>query len=143
MTDLSKAGDTLGYGAFVPPKETGAFLHNQRIGLVEVSKPVPLTRELLFMTLLSPRYRAEVLGSATGSTVRHTSPTRILAHKTAVAPMAIQERASSTLAALRQRAESGMSESRTLAALRDKLLPKLVSGELPLRAAERAVETLT
>src|SRR5450755_3244180 len=34
MTDLSKAGDTLGLPARVP--DGGVYLHNQRIGLVEV-----------------------------------------------------------------------------------------------------------
>jgi type I restriction enzyme S subunit len=34
-------------------------------------------------------------------------------------------------------------ESRTLAALRDTLLPKLVSGELRIRDAERFVEAAT
>ena len=36
------------------------------------------------------------------------------------------------------RARDAMEESRTLAALRDTLLPKLLSGELPVRSAEQA-----
>lgn len=35
MTDLSKQGDTLGYSALVP-KTNRVYLHNQRIGLVDV-----------------------------------------------------------------------------------------------------------
>ena len=34
MTDLSKAGDTLGYPAFVPDSDVLRYHHNQRIGLV-------------------------------------------------------------------------------------------------------------
>lgn len=38
MTDLSKQGDTLGYSALVP-KTNRVYLHNQRIGLVDVYNP--------------------------------------------------------------------------------------------------------
>lgn len=41
---------------------------------------------------------------------------------------------------LRQRAHSAEVESRTLAALRDELLPKLLSGEIRARDAEKVVE---
>ena len=37
---------------------------------------------------------------------------------------------------------NNQSESRTLATLRDTLLPKLLSGEIRLRDAERAVEAV-
>jgi type I restriction enzyme, S subunit len=37
------------------------------------------------------------------------------------------------------RAEANKAESRTLAALRDALLPKLMSGELRVRDAERGL----
>jgi type I restriction enzyme S subunit len=41
---------------------------------------------------------------------------------------------------LRRRAHSAEVESRTLAALRDELLPKLLSGEIRARDAEKVVE---
>jgi type I restriction enzyme S subunit len=40
---------------------------------------------------------------------------------------------------LRERTSNNVEESATLAALRDLLLPKLLSGELRVRDAERAV----
>jgi type I restriction enzyme S subunit len=42
--------------------------------------------------------------------------------------------------AVRKRHEEMVEESSTLAALRDTLLPKLISGELRVKDAERAVE---
>ena len=42
----------------------------------------------------------------------------------------------------RQRCEELLLESRTLASLRDLLLPKLISGEIRLRDAEKAVEAV-
>src|SRR5258708_20543529 len=39
MTDLSKYGDTLGYSARVPGNAEVTFLHNQRVGRVELLRP--------------------------------------------------------------------------------------------------------
>jgi type I restriction enzyme S subunit len=79
MTDLSKATDTLGFPAWVPspPSDGGRFLHNQRLGKVSVKPGAPLEREFLYYLLCCQEYRNEVVASATGSTVKHTSPNRI------------------------------------------------------------------
>ncbi|MGE0598663.1 MAG: type I restriction endonuclease subunit S [Dehalococcoidia bacterium] len=44
---------------------------------------------------------------------------------------------------LRQQMDANGAESRTLADLRDTLLPKLMSGEVRVRDVERAVEGVT
>ncbi|NLU84076.1 hypothetical protein HCA44_14975 [Rhodococcus sp. HNM0569] len=75
MTDLSKAGDTLGSPALVPADRT--YLHNQRIGRVEIEAPRVVAREFLNYALRSSSYHAYIVGTASGSTVRHTSPTKI------------------------------------------------------------------
>jgi type I restriction enzyme S subunit len=76
MTDLSKAGDTLGYPAIVP--DDRIYLHNQRVGRVVITRPDLADKSYIHWVLRTRDYRAHVLGSATGSTVRHTSPTRLL-----------------------------------------------------------------
>jgi type I restriction enzyme S subunit len=75
MTDLSKAGDTLGYPAIVPVGPE--YLHNQRIGLVSVKDPGAIDKLFLYYFLRTGSYRSHILAGATGSTVRHTSPGRI------------------------------------------------------------------
>lgn len=75
MTDLSKGGDTLGLPAKIPP--LGTYLHNQRIGLIEVTDAQRIDARFLHYFLRSDGYRAHILGTASGSTVRHTSPARI------------------------------------------------------------------
>jgi len=79
MTDLSKQGDTLGYGALVPNDKTKKYLHNQRLGKVEILKTDIIDKAYLHWLLRSPLYRNEVLASYTGSAVKHTSPTKICA----------------------------------------------------------------
>jgi type I restriction enzyme S subunit len=75
MTDLIQSAPILG-GAIVVP-EDDRFLHNQRLGLVEFLCDSPMDKGFLYYLLNSPDYRAQVRGSATGATVRHTAPKRI------------------------------------------------------------------
>jgi type I restriction enzyme S subunit len=75
MTDLIQAAPILG-GALVVP-EDDRFLHNQRLGLVEYLQDSPIDKGFLYYLLNSSPYRAQVKGSATGATVRHTAPKRI------------------------------------------------------------------
>lgn len=76
MTDLSKDGDTLGYGAIVPDSPTRIYLHNQRIGLISIIKD-DICKDYVYWFLRTTKYHQQVLASSTGSTVKHTSPSRI------------------------------------------------------------------
>ncbi len=80
MTDLSKQADTLGYSAKVPNDDSKVFLHNQRIGLVEF-KNNSFNPEFIYWLMRAEHYQKFVAGSATGATVKHTSPTKIRAFK--------------------------------------------------------------
>lgn len=75
MTDLVGTAPVLG-GAFVIP-EDDRYLHNQRLGLVTVTDDSRLDKCFLYWLLNSNDYRAQVRGSASGATVRHTSPGRV------------------------------------------------------------------
>ena len=80
MTDLSKAGDTLGYSAIVPSIEGKILLHNQRIGKV-TSKGDELDIGFCHYLLRGRLYRQHILATCTGSTVKHTSPKKILEYE--------------------------------------------------------------
>ncbi|MBL7043909.1 MAG: restriction endonuclease subunit S [Pirellulaceae bacterium] len=140
MTDLSKMGDTLGYPAIVPRTREVRFLHNQRLGKVELKANAGIGTAFLYQTFCLPAYRHHVLGSASGSTVKHTSPDRIKAFEVPVPDEEVAtvfERATSSL---QGRLVANVNESETLAALRDTLLPRLLSGEIRVADAERTVE---
>lgn len=78
MTDLSKQSDTLGFPAFVPGRQDGrCYLHNQRLGKIQIKDARTIDKRYLHYLLCTPGYRHEVLASATGTTVKHTSPERI------------------------------------------------------------------
>jgi len=75
MTDLSKNGDTLGNTALIPIVNFKTLLHNQRVGKFEL-KDLKHIFYLFFLTNQKD-YKHFILGTATGTTVRHTSPDRI------------------------------------------------------------------
>lgn len=76
MTDLSKEGDTLGYSAKIPPHKGIKYLHNQRLGLIELID-IDFNMDFLYWLLRTREYQQFIVSSATGTTVKHTSPTRI------------------------------------------------------------------
>ena len=117
MTDLSKQADTLGYPAIVPKPRGPRFLHNQRLGKVLIKRGAELDRGFLFYLLRTVEYRNEVLASATGTTVKHTSPGRILAHKVSIPPLAEQKAIAAELGALDDKIELNWRMNATLEAM--------------------------
>ena len=75
MTDLTPDCNLLGKPAFIENEEK--VLHNQRIGKISIQSE-SWDSKFLYYTLLSPVYLSVIKNAATGSTVRHTSPTTIL-----------------------------------------------------------------
>jgi type I restriction enzyme S subunit len=76
MTDLSKEGDTLGYSAKIPKHNEIRYLHNQRIGRLQFINN-EFSKDYIYWILRSRDYQKFIINSATGSTVKHTSPSRI------------------------------------------------------------------
>lgn len=99
MTDLSKQGDTLGLPARIPDDGI-AYLHNQRIGLVEVTDSGRIDGDFLNYFLRTTAYRTHILGTASGSTVKHTSPGRIEAFVATVPSVGEQRSIAEVLDAL-------------------------------------------
>jgi type I restriction enzyme, S subunit len=99
MTDLSKAADTLGFSARVPYFTNKKLLHNQRIGLVEL-KNQNVDLDFIYWLMRKETYQRYVAGSATGATVKHTSPSKICSYKfKAPKEIATQRRIASILSA--------------------------------------------
>lgn len=129
MTDLSKEADTLGFGALVPQSSERVYLHNQRIGLVE-----PLNDELpisfLYWYMRSYEYHMKIVGSASGSTVKHTSPGRILEQLIPIPKKEDLLKYGAVLDEIDDIVSRNNAENIYLQSLREVLLPKLMSGEI-------------
>ncbi len=114
MTDLSKAGDTLGYPALVPRMLGRRYLHNQRIGLVEIKEGAEADKRFLFYRLRASDYRHHILATASGSTVRHTSPGRIREFETTLPAITEQRAIARVLGALDDKIEQNRRTARAL-----------------------------
>ena len=139
MTDLSKEGDTLGFSALVPTIPGKILLHNQRIGKVNYKTDLPL-KFFLYWLLRTDEYRRFVLGSATGTTVRHTSPIRILEYPCLLPKVELLVEFEKIAMEFYQKELSNELENHHLTKTRDTLLPKLMSGEMDVMQVQKDYE---
>lgn len=65
----------LGSAARIPAE--GKYLHNQRLGLVQIVHPELLDKRFLYWVFNSSPVRAQIRATATGAKVKHTAPERI------------------------------------------------------------------
>lgn len=134
MTDLSKATDTLGFAARVPKTPNTIYLHNQRTGLVTVRDMTAVRPEWLHYLMRSQPYRSWVVGSASGTTVKHTSPSRIGAYTFGLPPVGEQLQVAATLDAIEFRIDLLRQTNTTLEAIAQALFKSWFVDFDPVRA---------
>jgi type I restriction enzyme, S subunit len=78
--------------------------------------------------------------SSTGTKMPRTSWQDMARYPIVIPPRAVAQVFTRRIRPVIARIVAGIHESRSLAALRDALLPELISGELRLREAERLIE---
>lgn len=76
MTDLTKEMAILGKTAMLDHPDT--VLLNQRIGKVSVNRGIEMHLGFLTMLMNSDAFRKKIQATATGTTVRHSSPTKLM-----------------------------------------------------------------
>ncbi len=146
-------GDTL-VARITPCLENGKtayvdFLQEGQIGWGSteyiVLRPIsPLPPEFGYCLSRSAEFREFAIQRMTGSSGRQRVPAESLALYKLAAPAAeVTAQFGRMVRPLIARASAATRESRTLAALRDALLPKLISGELRLRNPERFLEDVS
>lgn len=63
------------------------YLHNQRLGLVELLRPDLIAKEYVYHLFNAPHVRKEVSETASGTKVKHTSPGKLCAIVVALPPI--------------------------------------------------------
>ena len=143
-------GDTL-VARITPCLENGKvafvdFLKDGQIGwgsteYIVLRPKQPLPAEFAYCLARSVEFREFAAQSMTGSSGRQRVPAQSLDHfRLAVCPKSISDAFGRAVRPIFARASEAAAETRTVAALRDNLLPKLISGELRLKDGERFVE---
>ena len=92
-----QAEGLLGSSALIPG--AGKFLHNQRLGLIAEERRDRIDIGFLYYLFNTRNVRAQIRGAATGTKVRHTSPTRIGAVKVTIPNVPTQRKIASILSA--------------------------------------------
>jgi type I restriction enzyme S subunit len=134
MTDLSKAADSLGYSAVVPEIEGTTWLHNQRVGLISIKTGAPVSFGFLHYLMRSSDYRHWVVSTATGSTVKHTSPSRICEYEFLLPPIENQIWISEILGAIDDRINQLGEINKTLESIAQALFKSWFVDFDPVRA---------
>lgn len=120
MTDLSKETDALGYSAKVPSDNKYKFLHNQRVGLVEfISNSIE--RDFIYWLMRTYDYHWFIVGSASGTSIMHTSPSRIGEYTFNCPPLPEQKAIARVLSSLDDKIDLLHRQNKTLEAMAETL----------------------
>lgn len=112
LTDLTQSCDILGAPAVIKDSKF-KYLHNQRLGLVEINSDL-LDKNYLFYYFNSHSYRETIKNSKTGSTVSHTAPERIYNCVIYLPPLPEQRAIASILSNLDDKIENNLAMNKTL-----------------------------
>jgi len=143
-------GDTL-VARITPCLENGKtafvdFLSDSEVGwgsteFIVLRPKKPLPPEYGYCLARDEDFRSHAIQNMTGSSGRQRVPTNCFAqYSVAVAPEPIAQRFGEAVRPLFKRTKANSEESSMLAAIRDALLPKLISGEIRVKEAEKFAE---
>ena len=107
-----QAEGLLGSSAIIP--RSGLYLHNQRLGLVQVRDDSKTDKRFLYYLFNSKPVRQQIRGSSSGTKIRHTAPSRIADVKISVPPLPVQRRIAGILAAYDHLIENNLRRIRIL-----------------------------
>lgn len=92
-----QAEGLLGSSAIIP--RSGMYLHNQRLGLVQIRDLTQADQNFIYYLFNSKTVRQQIRGSASGTKIRHTSPSRIAEVKVRIPTQPVQRRIAGILSA--------------------------------------------
>lgn len=138
LKGATKDGSMVGSVARVPPSVEIGRLTQDTVKLEFRDRPA-IAAPYIYWALRTPEYRDYCAGRATGSAQVGLSRHDFLSYPVNRPPDELLERFAAAEGLLAARAHVCSAEAKTLAELRDLLLPKLLSGGLRVRDAEKVV----
>lgn len=129
----------IGFPAIVPRSfQRGLFSHH--LYRVRIRDDSPITRHWIYRALMTPRVRDQIVGCANGSTVNMLKPAGLQIPCFVLPPGPLCEKFEGLAVSLHDQIETNVALADSLAAIRNTLLPHLISGKLRLPQAEAAEE---
>jgi len=140
-TDVTQAAEVIGTPALV--------LSDGRITTLVASldlsilrpKVGDLSQHFFYLLFLTADFQAHVYAHTNGTTVLHLAKNGVPSYRFARPPEHLARKFTETVRPLFARIAANAIQSRTLAQLRDTLLPKLLSGEIRINYAEKFLAT--
>ena len=139
MTDLTKEMAILGNAIIL--KSPSTVLHNQRIGKVTILDENTLSPEYLCFVMNSDQVNGHIKDTATGTTVRHTSPTKILEPLIPIPPIEEQEMIMMVVQALEDRLTVAESKLASTERIKKALMQDLLTGKVRVQVEEHEAES--
>jgi type I restriction enzyme S subunit len=130
----------IGHAAIVPACFGPTGLYSHHIYRVRCKPSSPLTPNYVVSLLNDPRWHYWISGFSNGTTINMLPLDALQMPLLVVPPPALAQVFDQLAMSTHERREANLQQSRTLATLRDTLLPKLLSGEVRVPEAEGMVE---
>ncbi len=140
FTDVTQAAEVIGRPARVRADgRYSTLVASLDVGIVRPTAP-ELPPEYLYYCFLEPSFTDHTYAHANGSTVLHLAAGAVEKYEGIWPDPRVASAFVEIVSPLLKRQDANWTECDTLARLRDTLLPKLLSGELHVRDADRIVE---
>lgn len=136
-TDITQKREVIGSPAIVPDYPAKEYLFTHHTYALRVKDNSPALKNYLYFTLLQEEFRERAEGFATGTTVLALPRDAVLDYEISTPPPELLQMFYEQVHTMLQKVQSNIKESRTLASLRDSLLPKLMRGEVRVKDVEK------
>ncbi len=133
-TDVTQAGDVIGRSALVRRSPMYQTLVASLDCLILRPRPYTVTQVFLYLLGRSEQFAAYMYNHTTGTTVLHLAPNAVLGYLIALPSVPLVRAFTDLVIQMMRKIEMAELECENLAALRDALLPRLVSGEVRVRS---------
>jgi type I restriction enzyme S subunit len=133
----------IGYAAIVPSFDDEQSIYSHHLYRVRPRASSPLTNDYLGQLLNSNRMHDEVSGYANGTTVNMLPADALSRPLVVIPPQQLLDEFDRFARLVRESSRVRRAETASLEALRDTLLPKLISGELRMSDAEGAASHIS
>ncbi len=139
-TDLTQAAEVLGRAARVQAHPQFPTLVASLDLVIVRSVGYAASSEFLYSMFSRSEFQEHAYSYANGTTVLHLSIKALPEYQCVLPPSEVVDDFTRLVRPLYQCIDSNESQSQSLAAIRDTLLPKLLSGEIRIKEAEKFVE---
>jgi len=140
-TDITQKREVLGSPAIVPPSEEDRrYLFSHHVYALRFRRDQENWKRFVFFSLLQQSFRDRAIGFATGTTVLALPRDAVLGYQFPNPGDSVIRAFTQEVDPMLRQSYANDRQSQTLSAIRDALLPKLLSGKIRVKDAEKFVE---